>query len=135
VNRHPATTVYIGLTGLFALIAFFQPFTFGLGYFGASDGFDLHEVLGGGVLHGLTLLMLIAALVSPERRRLAPWAFGLLVLVTVQIALVETRDDAAGVAALHPLLGVSALLMAAWMHWLARRPAHPAPSPPAAPGT
>jgi hypothetical protein len=135
VKRHPATTVYIAITGLIALLAFFQPFTFGLGYFGASDGFDLHEVLGGGVLHGLTLLALIAALVSPERRRDAPWALGLLVLVTVQIALVSTRDDAAGVAALHPLLGVSALLMAAWMHWLARRPAQPAPSPPAATGT
>ena len=135
MNRHPATTVYLALTGLFALIAFFQPFTFGLGYFGASDGFDLHEVLGGGVLHGLTVLILIAALVSPDRRRLAWWALGLLVLVTAQIGLVETRDDAAGVAALHPLLGVSALLMAGWMHWLARRPAQPAPSPRAATST
>ena len=52
MKRHPATTVYLALTGLFALIAFFQPFTFGLGYFGSVDGFDLHEVLGGGVLHG-----------------------------------------------------------------------------------
>jgi len=129
VKRHPATTVYLALTGLFALIALFQPFTFGLGYFGASDGFDLHEVLGGGVLHGLTLLMLIAALVSPERRRDAPWALGLLVLVTLQISLVSARDDAAGVAALHPLLGVTALLMAVWMHMLARRPpGAPAPA-------
>ena len=121
MKRHPATTVYIALTGLFALIAFFQPFTFGLGYFGASDGFDLHETLGFGVLHGLTVLLLIVALVSPDRRRLGPWAFGLLVLVTVQIFLVEARDDAAGVAALHPLLGVTALLMAGWMHWDGRR--------------
>ena len=52
--------------------------------------------------------MLIAALVSPDRRRFAPWALGLLVLVTVQIALVGARDDARGVAALHPLLGVTA---------------------------
>ena len=132
VKRHPATTVYIALTGPGSRsIAFFQPFTFGLGYFG-THGFDLHEVLGGGVLHGLTLLILIAALVSPDRRGLWPWALGLLVLVTVQIALVGARDDAAGVAALHPLLGVTALLMAGWMHWQARRPAHPAPSAPAA---
>ena len=81
------------------------------------------------------VLILIAALVSPDRRRLAWWALGLLVLVTAQIGLVETRDDAAGVAALHPLLGVSALLMAGWMHWLARRPAQPAPSPQAATST
>ena len=123
MKRHAATTAYIGLTGLFALVAFFQPFTFGLGYFGASDGFDLHEALGVGLLHGLTLLALIAALVSPERRRLAPWALGLLVLVTVQISLVGARDDAAGVAALHPLLGVAALTMAGWMHFEGRRSA------------
>jgi hypothetical protein len=135
VSRHPATTAYLVFTGLFALIAFFQPFTFGLGYFGASDDFDLHELLGAGVLQGLTVLVLIAALVSPERRRLAPWAVGLLVLVGLQISLVGARDDAAGVAALHPLLGVTALLMAGWMHWLARHPGHPAPSPPAATGT
>ena len=121
MKRHPATTVYVALTGLFALIAFFQPFTFGLGYFGASDGFDLHEVLGVAVLHSLAVLILIAALVSPERRRLALWALALLVLVTVQIALIEFRDDAAGVAALHPLLGVTALLMAGWMHYDGRR--------------
>lgn len=127
MRRHPATTVYLVLTGIFVLGAFFQPFTFGLGYFGASDGFDLHETIGGGVLHGITLLALIAALISPDRRRDAPWALGLLVLVTVQISLVETRDDAAGIAALHPLLGVVALLMAGWMHLLARRePAAPA---------
>jgi hypothetical protein len=128
MKRHPATTVYVALTGLFALIAFFQPFTFGLGYFGASDGFDLHEVLGFAVLHSLTLLILIAAVVSPERRRLAWWALGLLVLVTVQISLIEeAAADAPGVAALHPLLGVTALLMAGWMHYDGRKkPAAPA---------
>jgi hypothetical protein len=135
VKRHPATTVYIALTGLFALIAFFQPFTFGLGYFGSVDGFDLHEGLGGGGLHGLTVLILIAALVSPDRRRLWPWALGLLVLVTVQIMFVGARDDAEWVAALHPLFGVTALLMAMWMHWDARHLERPAPSPPAATGT
>ncbi len=135
MKRHPATTVYIALTGLFALIAFFQPFTFGLGYFGSLDNFDLHEVLGGGVLHGLSVLILIAALVSPDRGLLWPWALGLLVLVTAQIAFVGARDDAEWVAALHPLFGVTALLMAMWMHWSARHPAHPEPSQPAATGT
>ena len=122
MKRHPATTAYIALTGLFALIAFFQPFTFGLGYFGASDGFDLHELLGVAILHSLTALILVAALVSPERRSLWPWALGLLLLVTLQIGLIDVRDDAAGLAALHPLLGVTALLMAGWMHRQAREP-------------
>ena len=44
--------------------------------------------------------------------------------MTIQISLVGARDDAAGVAALHPLLGVTALLMAIWMHMLARRARH-----------
>ena len=134
MKRHPATTVYIALTGLFALIAFFQPFTFGLGYF-RGTGFDLHEFLGFAVLHSLTLLILIAALVSPDRRRLWPWALGLLVLVTLQLGLIDARDDAPGVAAFHPLLGVTALLMSMWMHWDARRPERLAPSQPAATGT
>ena len=121
MKRHPVTTLYVALTGLFALIAFFQPFTFGLGYFGTVDGYELHEGIGAGLLHGLTVLALIAALVSPDRRRLAPWALGLLVLVTVQIFLIEARDDASGLAALHPLLGVTALLMAGWMHLDGRR--------------
>ena len=135
MKRHPATTIYIALTGLVALIALFQPFTFGLGYFGSLDNFDLHEVLGGGVLHGLTVLILIAALVSPDRSQLWPWALGLVVLVTMQISLVGARDDAEWVAALHPLVGVLILLMALWMHWSARHLEHPAPSRPAATGT
>jgi predicted acyltransferase len=129
MRRSPATTIYLALTGIFVLGAFLQPFTFGLGYFGASDGYDLHEILGGGVLHGISLLALIAALASPDRRRDAPWALGLFVLVTVQIILPDQRDDAAALAALHPLLGVTAIGMAGWMHLLARRPpGAPAPA-------
>ena len=135
MSRHPATTAYMALTGLFALGAFVQPFTFGLGYFGSVDGYGLHEAIGAGLLQGLTVLILIAALVSPDRRRLAPWALGLLVLVGVQTSLVGARDDASALAALHPLLGVTALLMAGWMHWQARHQARPAPSPRAAPST
>jgi len=56
MRRSPATTIYLVLTCIFALGALLQPFTFGLGYFGASDGYDLHEVLGGGVLHGIALI-------------------------------------------------------------------------------
>ena len=129
MGRHPATTVYLVLTGIFALGALLQPFTFGLGYFGASDGYDLHEVLGGGVLHGIALLALIAALISPDRRRHAPWALGLVVLATVQILLPDTRDDAPVLAALHPVLGIALIGMAFEMHRAARtRPDTPAPA-------
>jgi len=106
-----------------------QPFTFGLGYFGASDSYDIHEVLGGGVLHGIALLALIAALVGPDRRRDATRALVLFVLVTVQIFLPETRDDAAVIAALHPLLGIFLIGMAFDMHRVARaQPGTPAPA-------
>jgi hypothetical protein len=55
---------------------------------------------------------------------------------TVYIALtglvaVGARDDAEWVAALHPLVGVTVLLMAMWMHWDGRRPERLAPSQPA----
>jgi predicted acyltransferase len=121
MRRHPATTVYLALTGIFALVALLQPFTFGLGYFGATDSYDLHEVLGVGVLHGIALLALIAALVSPDRRRDAPRALALFVLVSVQIFLPETRDDAAALAAVHPLLGIFLIGLALDMHRVARR--------------
>ena len=120
MRRSPATTIYLVLAGIFALGALLQPFTFGLGYFGASDGYDLHEVLGGGVLHGIALLALIAALASPDRRRHAPWGLGLLVLATVQVFLPETRDDAPVLAAFHPVLGIALIGMAFQMHTLAR---------------
>jgi uncharacterized membrane protein len=129
MRRKPATTIYLALTGIFALIAVLQPFTFGLGYFGASDSYDIHEVLGGGVLHGIALLALIAALAGPDRRRDAVRALVLFVLVTVQILLPETRDDAAVIAALHPLLGIFLIGMAFDMHRVARaQPGTPAPA-------
>jgi hypothetical protein len=121
MRRSPAATVYLVLTGIFVLGAIFQPFTFGLGYFGASDGYGLHEAIGAGVLQGIALLALIVALVSPDRRRDAPRALGLFVLVTVQVLLPDTRDDAAVLAAMHPLLGIFLIGMALDMHRVARR--------------
>ncbi len=114
-SRHPATTIFLALTGVFALGALVQPFTAGLGIFGES--FDTHRGLGF-ALHGLTLLAFLAALVSPARRRDAPLALGIFLLVTIQLFVVES--DTAAVAALHPFLGVSSLLLALWAHLRAR---------------
>ena len=114
-RRHPATTAFLVLSGFFALGALLQPFTAGLGIFGES--FDAHEGLGS-ALHGITLLALVAALISPSRRRDAPLAVVVFALVTVQLFVVESGTTA--VAALHPFLGVSALLLAAWAHLRAR---------------
>ncbi len=117
-RRHPATRIFLALTGLFALGAFFQPFTAGLGIFG--EGFEAHEGLGY-LLHGLTVLGFIAALVSPDRRRDAPLGLALALLVTIQLFVVESGT--AGIQALHPLLGVTALLLAIGIHLRARTPA------------
>ena len=116
-RRHPATTAFLALSGLFALGALVQPFTAGLGIFG--EGFEAHRGLGF-ALHGVTLLAFLAAVVSPARGRDAPLAFGVFALVTVQLFVVES--DTAAVAALHPFLGVSSLLLALWSHLRARTP-------------
>jgi hypothetical membrane protein len=116
-RRHPATKVFLALTGIFALGAFFQPFTAGLGIFGES--FSAHQGLGW-MLHTLTLVALVAAVVSPTRGRDAPLALALAAIVTVQVLLVNV--DAAAVQALHPLLGVSSLLLAIGIHLRARTP-------------
>ena len=57
--------------------------------------------------------------------------FGLAVLVTIQIALVGARDDAPGVAALHPVLALFALGLAfhIGMPALSRRRGASAPRP------
>ena len=114
-RRHPSTTVFLALTGIFALGAFLQPFTAGLGIFG--EGFDAHTGLGW-LLHTLTLAALVAAVISPTRRRDAPLAAALVAIVTIQVMLVNV--DASAVQALHPLLGVGSLLLAIGIHLLAR---------------
>ncbi len=123
MRRGPATTVYLALSGIFVLGAFLQPFTFRPGVLRRVGRLrPTRDPRGESVLSGVSLLALIAALAGPDRRRDAPWALGLIGLVAVQILLPDTQDDAAGLAALHPLLGVIAIGMAGWMHLLARRP-------------
>ena len=114
-RRHPATKVFLALTGIFALGAFIQPFTAGLGIFG--EGFDAHRSLGF-LLHGLTLAGVIAAVMSPTRRRDAPLGLLLFLVVTIQLFLVNAGS--AGIQALHPVLGVTSLLLAIGIHLLAR---------------
>jgi cytochrome b561 len=115
-RRHVATTIFLALTGIFALGAFIQPFTAGIGIFGGS--IEAHQGLGG-LLHVLTVLGFLAALISPTRRRDAPLAFALTAIVTIQLFVVEA--DATAIRALHPFLGVSSLLLAVAIHLLAGR--------------
>ncbi len=91
------------LTGLFLVLLPLQFLIAGYGVF--SGKFDAHEAFGAGLLHGLMLLMVIAAMVA-RRWRLAGLAFLMFAVVFLQIGLVEIgRDnDAPWVSALHPFL-------------------------------
>jgi Family of unknown function (DUF6220) len=102
-----ARQAYLGLGILFNVGVVVQFFLAGLGIFGA-ESFAAHRDLGN-VLHLATVLLLILALVGRIGRRDVLLTLGLVVLVTVQIALPETRDDAPGIAAFHPVLALAIL--------------------------
>src|SRR3954463_15923742 len=121
--RDRVTTLYGDLALLWAALVVLQVFFAGLGIFGASS-FDTHKSFGN-ILHALTAILLILAIVGPRTGRDIGMAAGLVILVTVQIGLVSARDDAPGLAALHPVLALAAMGLAVHMglHVLrARRP-------------
>jgi hypothetical protein len=111
--RDRVTTVYGFLALLWAAAVVLQVFFAGLGIFGASS-YKTHTDFGG-ILHGFTALLLILAIIGPRTGRDIGMAAGLVILVTVQIGLVGARDDAPGLAALHPVLALFALGLAVHM--------------------
>jgi hypothetical protein len=117
--RNWVTTVYGALALLWAAAVVLQVFFAGLGIFGASS-FKTHTDFGG-ILHGFTALLLILAIVGPRTGRDIGMAAALVVLVTIQIGLVGARDDAPGLAALHPALALVALGLAVHMGMYALR--------------
>jgi hypothetical protein len=126
--RNRVTTVYGALALLWAAAVVLQVFFAGLGIFGASS-FKTHTDFGG-ILHGFTALLLILAIAGPRTGRDMGMAAALVVLVTIQIGLVGARDDAPGLAALHPVLALVALGLAVHMgmHALRERRAVLAPA-------
>jgi hypothetical protein len=126
--RERITTVYGFLSMLWALAVVVQVFLAGLGIFGATS-FDPHRSLGF-TLHALIVLLVILAIAGPRTGRDIGMAVGLLVLVTIQIALVGSRDSAPGLAALHPVLALLALGLAVHMgmHVLRGRRRVPTPA-------
>ena len=124
--RDRVTIAYGALALLFAAAVVLQVFFAGLGIFGASS-FKTHADFGG-LLHGVTALLLLLAILGPRTPRDIGMAVGLVVLVTVQIALVDARDSAPGLAALHPVLALAILGLAVHMgvHALRGRRAAPA---------
>jgi Family of unknown function (DUF6220) len=111
--RERITTVYGALAMLWALAVVIHVFLAGLGIFRATS-FDAHESFGG-ILHGITALLVILAIAGPRTGRDIGMAVGLLVLVSIQIALVGSRDSAPGLAALHPVLALAAMGLAVHM--------------------
>src|SRR4051812_4077952 len=130
--RARLTTAYSGLALLWAAAVVVQVFLAGLGIFGES--FDPHETLGG-ILHGLTAIILLLAIAGPRTGRDIGMALALVALVTIQISLVDARDSAPGLAALHPVLALADLGLAVHigMRYIRRRPADGRGGPTAAP--
>jgi hypothetical protein len=124
--RSGVTTAYHGLALLIAAGVVVQVFLAGLGIFGA-ESFDAHESFGW-MLHSAAVVLFLLALLGPRTRRTIGLAFGLLVLMTVQIMLVGARDDTPWLAALHPVLALFVLGLALHigMPLLSRRRAAPA---------
>jgi hypothetical protein len=112
-ERAGLTRAYGVLAIAWAVLVVLQVFFAGLGIFGAS-GFGTHRDFGT-VLHTLTAILLILAILGPRTRRDIGMAAGLVVLVTVQISLVSARDSAPGIAALHPVLALAAMGLAVHM--------------------
>jgi hypothetical protein len=99
--------VALVLTGIVA-----QPFLIGLFLFGAVDKADLHTIVGYTLFEFGVPLLLIAALVARLPRREMLLTLLLMVDIFVQITLVNLRESAPVLAALHPLNAFALLLLA-----------------------
>jgi hypothetical protein len=94
------TWLWLGLLAL-------QFFLAGYGVFGGD--FEPHMAVGGLILHiVLPLLMLIAVIAGRVGLREALAVFGIFVLLTVQIAMVDAGKNEPWIAALHPFLAFMA---------------------------
>jgi hypothetical protein len=111
--RAGATTAYHGLALLIAIGIVVQVFLAGLGIFGA-ESFSAHEGFGW-TLHTAAIVVFLLALLGPRTGRAIGLGFGFLALITIQIMLVGARDDAPGLAALHPVLALFVLGLALYI--------------------
>jgi hypothetical protein len=108
--RSGATTAHAAIALLIAAGVIVQVFLAGLGIFGA-ESFDAHEGFGW-LLHTAAIVVFLLALLGPRSGRAIGLSFGLLVLMTIQIMLVNARDDTPYLAALHPTLALFVLGLA-----------------------
>lgn len=97
--RRFAENLYFVLIVVFIAEVLAQFVTAGLGVFGA-ESFDLHKDLGG-VTHLVSFVILLLAIGVRRNRIDLGLAITLFVLVTIQLILPDTRDDARGLAGMH----------------------------------
>ena len=109
--RKALTTAYSGLAWLALALGVLQFFLAGLGIFGASS-FSAHESVGY-IFHTVAVVVFLLALAGPRTGRDIGMGFLFAVLATVQIYLPELRDDVPELAAVHPLLALLLLGLAA----------------------
>jgi hypothetical protein len=109
--RTGLSKAYSGVGYLVAVLTVVQFFLAGLGIFGASS-FDAHEGLGY-LLHAITLIVFLLAIAGPRTGRDIGLGLALLLIATLQVYLPETRADAPGIAALHPVVALVILGLAA----------------------
>jgi hypothetical protein len=98
------------LSGLVALGVFLQVYFISSYIFGAgTDALDLHKDIGG-IVHGVELLVFIAALVGFWKKWAdVGWAFALALIGTVQLGFSDGDDWVGG---LHGLLALFVLVIA-----------------------
>lgn len=102
---------YSGLAWICLALGVLQFFLAGLGIFGASS-FSAHEGVGY-TFHMLAVIVFLLALAGPRTGRDIGMGALFAVLATVQIYLPELRGDAPALAAVHPLLALVLLGLAA----------------------
>ena len=109
--RKALSTAYSGLGWIILALGVVQFFLAGMGIFGASS-FDAHEGVGY-LFHTIAVVVFLLALAGPRTGRDIGMGALFAVLATVQIYLPELRGDAPAIAAIHPLLALVLLGLAA----------------------
>jgi hypothetical protein len=109
--RRALSKGYSGLAWLALALGVLQFFLAGLGIFGASS-FSAHEGVGY-LFHTIAVIVFLLALAGPRTGRDIGMGALFAILATVQVYLPELRGDAPELAAIHPLLALFLLGLAA----------------------
>jgi len=112
--------VYEWISALIALGIVVQFLLAGAGVFGAA-GYEHHVTLGW-VVHTLSMVGFVVALIAPRTKRSIGTSAALLAGLTLQVSLPELRTDSPWIAAFHPVLALAMLALAARIGSPALRP-------------